>query len=328
MKMNRAKIERMHPLGQSICNELIGLVDKDYIFLDLPYYTNIGDTLIWKGTEDFLEQVPGKCLYRASIETYIKPSIKEDVIILFQGGGNFGDIWRAHTEHVMEVLRDFPNNKAIILPQTVHYKDQSIMESDAKQIGSHRNVIVCARDKNSFDLLRTNFKVKNVLLLPDMAFCMNNSFLKKHSKKAKPKSLFFKRKDVEKCDYAFKQFILEAEVDVAEWPSMDKKMVATGFLILLSILRKRLPKMLFFKTLTNWYANTIYMPFLLKVGIRFISSYDKVYSTRLHGAILSILLSKNLVFFDNSYGKNSSFYNCWLQGLDNVKFIFKEESNK
>nr|WP_321453950.1 polysaccharide pyruvyl transferase family protein [uncultured Carboxylicivirga sp.] len=312
-------------LAQKIKKELGELIDGDYIFLDLPYYTNIGDTLIWKGTEDFLISAGKTCVYRSSIETYIKPTISKDTVILLQGGGNFGDIWRRHTDFVLEILKDFPENKVIILPQTVHYKSIEVLKSDALQMSQHQNLYICARDTKTFDLVTQYFKVKGVLLLPDMAFCIDQSFLDRYKVKSVDKILFFKRKDVEKADYEFDKYIQEQDVDVREWPSMDKNLLASRLIILLSICRKRLPFKMFFKKLTDWYAIHIYMPFLLRIGIRFISSYNKVYSTRLHGAILSVLLDKSVVFFDNSYGKNSSFYKSWLQEVDTVHFISKTE---
>ncbi|WP_302323746.1 polysaccharide pyruvyl transferase family protein [Bacteroides congonensis] len=51
------------------------------------------------------------------------------------------------------------------------------------------------------------------------------------------------------------------------------------------------------------------------------SNYDKVYTTRLHVAILSILLGKTFVFFDNSYGKNKFFYETWLKDIDDANFV-------
>ncbi len=324
MKDQKAQTYHTHPLGQVIIDQLSRHISNDYIFLDLPYYTNIGDTLIWKGTEDFLAQTNANCLYKASIETYIKPDIANDVIILFQGGGNFGDIWRRHTEHVIQVLNDFPDNPAIILPQTVHYNSSEILKSDAQIISAHKNLTICTRDTNSYELVNNNFKVKDVLLLPDMAFCINNSLFNKHSKASTKASLFFKRKDVEIAEYDFHKYITEPNPEQKEWPSMDKQLPAATALILLSILRKRLPNADILKCITDWYAINLLMPYLLKIGIRFISSYKKVYSTRLHGAILAILLKKQVVFFDNSYGKNSSFYYSWLKESDNVKFIDKE----
>ena len=37
-----------------ICNTLQELITDDYIFLDLPYYPNVGDVLIWEATLQLL----------------------------------------------------------------------------------------------------------------------------------------------------------------------------------------------------------------------------------------------------------------------------------
>lgn len=298
---------------------------KDYIFLDVPYYANIGDTLIYKGTEDFLAPLPGRCLYKASIESYVKPSIAEEVIILFQGGGNFGDLWRRHTEFVLRVLDQFPRNKAIILPQSIYYDNADVMEMDAHLLGKHPSLTICARDRRSYILAKKHFGANDVLMLPDMAFCIEPSFLSKYHYPAKEKTLFFKRKDREFADYDFEKLVVaQGHLDELEWPSMQRELVISKLLYLLrriSAAGNQIGMGSVFRRLFDWYALSIYMPRLLKIGIQFISQYQRVYSTRLHGAILSILLDRPLVFFDNSYGKNSSFYDTWLREFENVVFV-------
>ena len=57
-------------LSAIISEVLTHLIDNDYVYLEIPFYINPGDILIWKGTEDFLKQLPYKCLYRASAVSY------------------------------------------------------------------------------------------------------------------------------------------------------------------------------------------------------------------------------------------------------------------
>lgn len=52
--------QKIDELKNKIYEELTPLIDSDYILLDLPYYSNIGDTLIWEGTESFLKSLPHK----------------------------------------------------------------------------------------------------------------------------------------------------------------------------------------------------------------------------------------------------------------------------
>ena len=58
---------------------------------------------------------------------------------------------------------------------------------------------------------------------------------------------------------------------------------------------------------------------MLSRGVQFISTYRTVYTTRLHGLVLSALLDKQTFFLDNSYGKVSALYSTWLQDTDNIK---------
>lgn len=51
------------------------------------------------------------------------------------------------------------------------------------------------------------------------------------------------------------------------------------------------------------------------------NKYDTIYSTRLHVAILGVLLNKYVYFFDNSYGKNYALYDTWLRDFSNLKFV-------
>ena len=61
----------------------------------------------------------------------------------------------------------------------------------------------------------------------------------------------------------------------------------------------------------------------IRNGIKFLNSYDKIATTRLHGFILSVLLNKEVGIVDNSYGKNSNFYNTWMQDFDKISLIQK-----
>lgn len=303
-------------LKEIIGEQLSPLINGNYILLDVPYYTNIGDTLIWEGTREFLKTKPYKCLYTAAAETYKYRPLPKDTVILLQGGGNFGDLWRRHQEFRQAVIKAYPENRIIILPQTVFYNDDNIFEEDAKILNSHNNLHICARDTKSFEYLKKSLTC-NLLLVPDMAFCIPQKTLDKYRKEETEKALFLERNDPELHEYDFSTYIKETgeQLHTGDWPTMEQNFKTKKYLDKLVSKRYRL------KRIPDIYADCIFRPFQVKKGIEFISQYRKVYTTRLHVAILSILLGKEIVFFDNSYGKNSSFYETWLKGAENLKFV-------
>ena len=56
--------------------------------------------------------------------------------------------------------------------------------------------------------------------------------------------------------------------------------------------------------------------------IEYISEYDTINTNRLHVAIVSSLLGKNVNFYKNSYYKNKAIYEYSLFMFDKTKFIF------
>lgn len=305
--------QKIDELKNKIYEELTPLIDSDYIHLDLPYHSNIGDTLIWEGEETFLKSLPYKCLHKSSLFTFKESKIPESAIILLHGGGNFGDLWRRFQDFRLDIIKQYKNNKIIIFPQTVWYKNELQARADAEKMALHSNLTICARDKISYDFLKTHFS-NNILLLPDMAFCIEQQRLKRYIAKPTKDILLLKRRDQElssRDDY-YKYITEEGNIEERDWPSVEHPGIARDLIEKMGILSK---------SAVDKYVNYLYRPYLIKKGIIFISEYKYIYATRLHVAILSILLNKPFVFFDNSYGKNSAFYDTWLSDSDFIKFI-------
>jgi len=305
--------EKIKELRNKIFEELTPLIDSDYILLDLPYHSNIGDLLIWEGEEAFLRTLPYKCLYKSSFRTYRYKKIPNNVIVLIHGGGNFGDTWRFLQDFHLDIIRQYPQNKIIIFPQTVYYHDEQYLKKDAEIMSQHTNLTICARDKKSYALLQKHFS-NSIFCVPDMAFYINQKRLNRYKVNETKDILFFKRNDHEisqKIDYEH-SFILKKKIETHDWP---KKYWQQRLFHIISSSKNP------YKTFTDKYVEIIYKSFLIRLGVEFLSQYKYIYTTRLHGAILSILLQKPLKLFDNSYGKNSSFYDTWLADVDNVEFI-------
>lgn len=147
--------EKIEILKSRIEEVLRPLIDRDYVLLELPYYENIGDILIWEGERHFLEKLPYRCLYKASLFSYDSNYvIPTDAIILLQGGGNFGDVWKRSQKFRLQIIEKYAKNRIIIFPQTVFYEDEAVFQEEARRMAEHKQLTICARDQQSFDLDR------------------------------------------------------------------------------------------------------------------------------------------------------------------------------
>lgn len=295
-------LQLRHTISESLCP----IINRDYYLLEVPYYTNIGDTLIWQGERDFLSGFPYHCKGAFSLESFRFPKIDGDVLIIFQGGGNFGDLWCKHHDFKMKVVEHYPNNEFLFMPQTVFFQDNEKLKKCAEFL-SHYNVTICARDQHSFELLIETFK-NRILLVPDMAFCMNiQCWDRKYSAK---KPLLLKRIDIELRNTDSLMRYENADMEISDWPTIYNQDVMTRCMYISKSFPRKAP------WLADLFCTWLYRPYLIRVGVKFLRSHSEIITTRLHGAILSLLLGMKVSFIDNSYGKNRQFYDTWLKDCE------------
>lgn len=310
--------DKINELRQIIDNVLIPEITNDYIYLDLPYYTNIGDTLIWEGTKNFLKKLPYKCLYATDMSFFIQKQISSDTIILMQGGGNFGGLYREHTNFRKRIIELYPNNKIIVLPQSVYYENDNYLKDDVCFYKKHMNVLICARDRTTYDFIKKNFYNKT-LLLPDLAFYVN---IDDYSiKPSKGKTLFLKRNDIEYvASYSYKR--ITDNVDCSDWPTYKHQILKLRIVDVVFRFFKLIGLIFGGEKLKNrledFKRDFFYRKTYVQLGIDFLSKYDTIYTTRLHVLILGVLLHKDIYIYNNTTKKLGNFYNSWLSQLHNV----------
>jgi len=313
--------QKITQLKQLIEITLTQHITSDYVLYDLPYHTNIGDTLIWEGELSFLSTLRYKCLDTASRITCTFPELKNDTIILFHGGGNLGDLYHEHIEFLIKLTERYPLNRILVFPQTFFYNDKKILQYDAKLLSTHKDLILCARDKESYSLLKSFFS-NTILLLPDMAFCIPTHKLNKYRTSEGSKTLFLKRSDSELDNENLP--LLPTEIECKDWPTFEHRIFDGVFIgkVISTLSELNLPIIGgSINKLWDFYAYRVYRKDLIRIGVNFVSQYKFIYSTRLHVFILSIMLHKEVKIIDNSYKKNSTFYNAWLKDLDGVELI-------
>jgi len=313
--------QRITQLKQLIESTLTPYITSNYVLYDLPYYSNIGDTLIWEGELCFLGTLGYKCIDTASRTTCTFPELQNDIIILVQGGGNLGDLYHEHMDFLIKLTEKYPLNRILVFPQTFFYNDKKRLQCDAELLATHKDLILCARDNESYSLLKTFFS-NTILLLPDMAFCIPTLELNKYRTIEGNKTLLLKRSDCELDNEKIP--LLPPEIDCKDWPTFEHrlndgvfigKVISTLSKLNLPIIGGKINK------LWDFYAYRVYRKDLLRIGVKFVSQYRYIYSTRLHVFILAILLHKEVKIIDNSYKKNSTFYNTWLKDFDGAELI-------
>jgi pyruvyl transferase EpsO len=309
------KLKSISSTSDLIIKNLSPIIDRDYVLYDIPNHRNIGDQLIYQGELDFLSRLPHKCLSSCSVSYNFLPTPKTDLILL-HGGGNFGDIYPLHQNFREKIIRNNLDKEIILFPNSVQFRSQDALAKTAAVFNAHPRLTICARDAFSFELLKKYFFNCKVIALPDMAFCSNYA---PTTKPSKPLAII-QRTDVELQE---EDLILpEGDFEVIDWltfqDSLDEKLHLYYY-----SLNRRISE--FVLRLLN--RNSIYGLFPLRkqkefinIGIKQLSQYEFVISTRLHGHILALLLGIPSIMVDNNYGKNKRYFKSWLPEMPNSHF--------
>ena len=315
--------EKLLQLRSIINQQLLPLIDNDFVLLDYPYHENIGDTLIWDGEIHFLSQIKHRCFFQSSSRTFFAQTIAPQTIICIHGGGNFGDLWEEPHAFQKKIIEFYPNNKVIIFPQTVWYENQENIKTDESFFTKYPNVTMCARDKVSFKFMQEHFPKNNVLLVPDMAFFIDFDKFGKFNTAKTERTLYAKRVDKELKSDSWPKFIPQ-EAEVHDWPTIEKKdpkYARADYIVGWLNFFANIKGIKQVNRLIDLMRIHFYRLQYIKDCVNFINNYDDIYSTRLHIAIAAIMMGKKVYLMDNSYGKNFSFYDTWLADIENIEKI-------
>src|ERR1035437_8849928 len=171
---------------------------KRVVFFDYPLYLNVGDLLIQLGAEQFFAENRIHVWKRYS--AYDMPAsirgMDDDVVIICHGGGNFGDLYPIFQNGRERVLRLYPRNRIVILPQTVHFRSRERFLQSMEQFRSHGNCYIFARDNRSLEFLR-QASFTQTSAMPDMAHYLWGKLLPITPRAYEAQPLRFVRRDGE-----------------------------------------------------------------------------------------------------------------------------------
>ena len=314
--MDKILISLKQELGK-----IVELINKeDAFYFDYPMHLNVGDLLIYAGTEAFFKEYNINIRLRRCLQTFdineVKKNITKNTTIICHGGGNLGDLYPLLQKLREELVINFPNNRIILLPQTGYFSNQNEMKKSAAIFSAHKDCHLFARDLPTLELLK-NFSDK-VILCPDMAHQLYGEFpLKNKVESSEKNKLYFLRKDIEASQLEKNiESTLPTSAVVKDWDDI----VTSNDIMYARIYSKlarisNISHLSIFKDKINdlWYKHTLN---IIERARNEFMKYDLVVTSRLHGHIFSCLLGIPNQVCDNSYGKNLGYYNQWTKDID------------
>lgn len=151
--------------------------------LDSPHYGNIGDQAIAYAIQKFARTYfPDYSfidIQQENLPHYIeelKKCIMPDDIIFLVGGGNMGNIYKIYEATRRIVIKEFPNNKIVIFPQTMEYTKGIFGKLSAKRsrkfYNKHKSIIILAREETSYRKIQSLYPCCKVILCPDIVLSL------------------------------------------------------------------------------------------------------------------------------------------------------------
>lgn len=284
-------------------------LQKRIILIGTAIYGNIGDHAISIAEINFLKtEFPNAKLIEIPISLYeyksdiINENINNNDLIIINGGGYLGTLWKTGQEISNSIIINNPNNRIIIFPQTMYYKEGSedLIKEHKNIIASHPNVSLIVRDKKSFDFVsKIGFEFKNVILTPDIVTYIEGNKYKNN----KNKIIFVLRKDHEKVDY--NEDIEKLKNHFIELGYQEENFEYTDSVV-------------------EDYYNLYNRDDLVEKYLKMIGQANFVISDRLHGMILAAICGVPVIALDNVSNKVYGAYE-WLSVFNYVLF-FKDEN--
>lgn len=286
------------------CSENSG---KRIILLNVPSHGNLGDHLLSVASQEFFHdnfpEYKISCVTSSQLFFSIRISLMgvvENDILCIAPGGFLGSLYEEENR-ILSIIRRFPKNKIIILPQSYYYENTSLgieKKNEAIEVyQGHSRLHVTVREQKSYDILINEImkgKEDHVWLLPDMALYL----------KRMPSTL---------------------DRNGVLWCMRNDSEINTANNSIIAELKRNIDVLGFQQSYTDTYVNYA-IPLdseeeEVKKKIKEFQSAKIVITDRLHGMIYAYLTGTPSIVLDNVSGKVSHVYSLWLYNVPYVKFV-------
>lgn len=279
-----------------------------YTLTPPPRLSNIGDqaqvVAILKWLNDNYPSVPIVEVDKDECTSMIKPLkrlIQKEDLIFIHSGGNLGDRGMWSETGRRTIIQNFPNNKIVSLPQTIHFSATQKGESErGKTIeiyNKHSNLTIIGRDPESGRLAENMFPNCKTFSMPDFVLYLTTSDIIKTKNQNPAGTLLCLRNDNES---------ILTEDERASLKTLVNQ-----------------PVEYFDTTLEQPIPNDERFSYL-KRTIEYFDQFETIITDRYHGLIFASILQKPTIVLPTVDHKLTSAYE-WFKDIGNILFLKVEQ---
>ena len=163
------------------------------VLLSTPIHGNLGDQAIVCAEKKLISnffkgkpivEIPNN--YYLAYPEIVKFFVRNTDIIIIDGGGNLGTLWKHEDDKIRSIIKLFSRNTILIFPQTCYYDN---CDNEKERIEKNRAVYeealdltVMLRDRTSYELFNELFPNTKSLFVPDIVLSLRPDLKTKERK--------------------------------------------------------------------------------------------------------------------------------------------------
>ena len=276
---------------------------KKAIMVATAEHANIGDAAITLAEQQILgEQFPE--YFQVEISTYefnqkeafLHAILNPEDILFIHGGGNLGDLYLVEENLRRKIVSEFPNNKTVILPQTICFSDTQQGKLELKEssriYNGHKDLTLFVRGETSLEIAKKHFDRVKTVLMPDSVHAL-------------------------RCNYAFDR----SGVLLCLREDDEKKLDKAGRERIVNVSANLVGDI---ERCTNIYSEDVTRDIRGLVVRRELMRFARhrvVITDRLHGMIFSAITGTPCVVLSSYNHKISEYYDAFFRDSNAVFFI-------
>ena len=277
--------------------------DSIYVFGGCDY-GNLGDYAITLAQSLLLKDLyPNKSVHVIAmnktyegIKTVLKFANRNDLVTII-GGGNMGELYYGYERKRNFIVHKLQDYKIVSFPQSMVWGENILsslgLKRSSREYSRHNNLLLLAREMQSYDKMKSAFPFNKVRLCPDIVLTLDE-----REKVVKRKGIVITIRN----DY--ESFLSESD-KTALFNVLDKTGLSITNLDTGSINGQSLETSL--KSLFNAYCHA-----------------ELVITDRLHGMIFAYITGTPAIVFPNNNGKIEFSYK-WIADCSYIKLIQKRD---